>query len=582
MNKRSKIIPILDWLISYPKEWLSFDLVAGLTTSAVVIPKAMAYAAIAGLPLVVGLYSSLVPLVVYAVLGMSRSLSVTTTSTIAILVASTLSQAAPGGDVAAQMSVATTLALLAGGFLLLGGLLRLGAVANFISEPVLTGFKAGIGLVIVLDQIPKMLGVHFAKVSFFHDIVSIVQHLPNASVPTLVLAAAMLALMIGLEHFAPRVPAPLVTVAAGIVVSYFAGLDRMGIALVGKVQAGLPSFGLPDVSLIEQLWPAAMGIALISFVETAAAGRAFVLPGEPRPEANQELVALGVANLVGSMFHVMPAGGGTSQTAVNRGAGARSQVAGLVTAAVVVATLLFLAPLFRLMPQATLAAVVVVASAGLVSPAEFLAIRKIRTMEFRWAVIAMAGVALLGTLNGVLAAVAVSMLALIYHANHPPVSILGRKPGTAIFRPLSDEHPADETFPGLLMIQTAGSLHFANIQRVVEKIWALIQEAKPKILVLDCSAVPDLEYSALKMLTEGEEKLRESGTILWLTALNPRPLEVIEQAPLGKILGRERMFFNLEQALENFQRRFNETKQGADNEQDHGNNSGMMGRIKLE
>src|SRR5512139_2617996 len=235
MSQLGKFVPLLGWLPAYRREWLRPDLIAGLTTSAVVIPKAMAYAAIAGLPLVVGLYGSLIPLVVYAVLGTSRVLSVTTTSTIAILVAGTIAQLAPGANGAALMAIATTLSLLVGAFLLLAGVLRLGAVANLISEPVLTGFKAGIGLVIVLDQVPKLLGIHIAKAGFFRDVVSIGRHLPELSVPTLVLALVMLALMIGLEHFAPRVPAPLVTVAAGIALSAFGVLDGSGIQLVGDV-----------------------------------------------------------------------------------------------------------------------------------------------------------------------------------------------------------------------------------------------------------------------------------------------------------------------------------------------------------
>ena len=557
MNLIRSIVPLFDWLPAYRKEWFRGDVMAGLTTSAVVIPKAMAYAAIAGLPLVVGLYSSLVPLVIYAVLGTARVLSVTTTSTIAILVAATISQVAPGADAATLIGIAATLSLLVGAFLLLAGILRLGAVANLISEPVLAGFKAGIGLVIVLDQLPKLLGIHIAKAGFFRDIYAIGQHLPELSVPTLILALVMLGLMVGLEHFAPRVPAPLVTVAAGIAISALVGLDRIGIGLVGAVQAGLPAFAWPDISLAQQLWPSALGIALMSFVETAAAGRAFALAGETRPKDNQELLALGAANLAGSLFQIMPAGGGTSQTAVNRGAGAHSQVAGMVTAAVVVATLIFLAPLFGLMPQPTLAAVVVVASVGLISPGEFRAIRKVRTMEFRWALIAMVGVMLLGTLKGILVAVIVSLVALILHVSRRPVYVLGRKPGTtSFFRPLSAEHPDDETFPGLLLVKLQGNVHFANASRLGDLIVPLLKEYKPRVLALDCSAMPDLEYTALKMLGNFEAKLRETGIELWLAALNPEPLQLILKTPLGEALGRERMIYSLKNVVEEYQRRY--------------------------
>ena len=564
MNTHGRIFPMRTWIGSYRIEWLPFDIIAGLTTAAVVIPMAMAYAAIAGLPLVIGLYTSFVPLVIYVAMGTSRPLIVTSTSTIAILTAGALGTVAPGGDAASLVAASATLALLAGAFLLLGGLLRLGVVASLISDPVLTGFKAGIGAVIVLSQLPKLLGIHIAKAGFFRDIVSVGVHLPETSLPTLLFALAMLALMLGLKRFVPRVPAPLVTVAIGITVSALVGLDKSGIALVGTVQSGLPSFALPDLSLLEHLWPAAMGIAFMSFVETAAVGRAFLRRGEPLPDANRELVATGLANLAGSLFHIMPAGGGTSQTAVNYNAGARSQVAGLVTAAVVVATLLFLAPLFGLMPHPTLAAVVVIASIGLVRPAEFRAIRQIRSMEFRWALIAMAGVLVLGTLKGILVAVLASLVALIIRVNRDPILPLGRKPGTNVFRTQSPDHPEDETFPGLLMLRPVGGIYFANAARLGQEMWALINEFKPEVLVLDLSAAPALEFTALRMLTDGEEKMRDAGTTLWLAGLNPGVLAVVRNSHLWTRLGRERLFHNLELAVEAYQRESRGTQPGTE------------------
>jgi sulfate permease, SulP family len=553
-------VPALSWLSSYQREWLRFDMVAGLTTAAVVIPKAMAYAAIAGLPLEVGLYTSLIPLVVYAVMGTSRPLSVTTSSTIAIMAVSVLGEVTAGGGPAALLSASATLSLLVGAFLLLAGLFRLGVVANLISDPVLTGFKTGVGLVIILDQIPKLLGVHITKAGFFRDIWSVVLDLPHTSIPTLILGVVMLALMLGLEHFAPKVPAALVTVAVGIGAAALFKLDKAGVSVVGTLHGGLPSFALPDLSLVQQLWPAALGIALMSFVESAAAGRAFLHKGESTPDANSELVATGMANLAGSFFHIMPAGGGTTQTAVNDGAGARSQLAAVVTAAVVMATLLFLAPLFAMMPHATLAAVVIIASIGLCSPAQFLAIRRIRYMEFRWALIAVLGVVLLGTLKGVLVAVVASLVALVVHSNRYPVHVLGRKPGTNVFRPRSTEHPEDETFPGLLLLRPEGAIYFANVSRLAHQMRELRLAAAATVMVLDLGAVVNVEFTALKMLVEAEEKLRQDGITLWLVALNPEVLEVVQRCGLGERLGRERMFFSLEQAVESYQKQVGEPK----------------------
>jgi high affinity sulfate transporter 1 len=384
MNNRDQpgLIPSIQWLRRYPKEWLRPDILAGLTAAAVVIPKAMAYATIAGLPVQVGLYTALVPMVIYALLGTSRPLSVSTTTTIAILTAAELGQVVPNGDTAALLVAGATLAMLVGGMLVLASVLRFGFVANFISEPVLTGFKSGIGLVIIVDQIPKLLGVHIDKAGFFRDILSIVRHLPQTSIATIVLALVLLGLMFAMERFTPRAPVPLVAVCIAITASALLGMHEAGVAIVGNIPRGLPAFVWPQLDLVADMWPAAAGVALMSFTETIAAARAFGVPGEPRPVPNQELLAVGMANFGGGFFGAMPAGGGTTQTAVNRAAGARTQLAELVTAAAAVATLLLLAPFIALMPQAALAAVVVAYSVGLIKPAEFREIRRVRRIEF--------------------------------------------------------------------------------------------------------------------------------------------------------------------------------------------------------
>lgn len=556
MNQRDKpgLIPSIQWLRSYPKEWLRPDIFAGLTAAAVVIPKAMAYATIAGLPVQVGLYTVFVPMVIYALLGTSRPLSVSTTTTIAILAAAELGQVVPNGDTTALLAAGATLAILVGAMLVLASVLRFGFVANFISEPVLTGFKSGIGLVIIVDQIPKLLGVHIDKAGFFRDILAIVQHLPQTSVATLVLALALLALMFAMEHFTPRAPVPLIAVAIAIAASAMFGLHEAGVATIGNVPRGLPTFVLPQLDLAAEMWPAAAGIALMSFTETIAAARAFGAPGEPRPVPNQELLAVGLANVAGGFIGAMPAGGGTSQTAVNRAAGARTQLAELVTAAAALATLLLLAPLIALMPQAALAAVVVVYSLGLIQPGEFLDIRRVRRVEFRWALIALVGVMILGTLKGILFAVIVSVFALAQQAYSPPVYALGRKRGTDVFRARSSEHPDDETWPGLLILRTEGRAFFANAQQIGDKMWPLLEQEKPSVVVIDCSALIDIEYTALKMLTEAEEKLRADGIMLWLAALNPTVLKVVKNSHLGEVLGNQRMFFNVQTAVERYQK----------------------------
>ena len=542
-------------LSGYQKHWFRFDAVAGLTTAAVVIPQSMAYASIAGLPVQAGLYVALVPMLVYAVLGTSRQLSVSSTSTLAILTASELTLAVPGGDPARLMTAASTLALLVGGFLIAAGLLRVGFLANFISDPVLTGFKAGIGLVILVDQVPKLLGVQIERGHFFHKVLSILAHVPETNRATLILAAAMLAILLGIKRFFPWAPAPLVAVVLGVAAAGFLGLKGAGVALTGRIPAGIPVPAVPDLSLVRSLWPGALGMALMSFTESIAAGRAFARHDDPPPAPNRELIALGAANLAGSFFQSLPAGGGTSQTAVNSRAGARTQVSTLVTAAMVLATLLFLSPLISLLPQATLAAIVVVTAFSLLSPADFRSILEVRRTEFLWALAAFAGVVLLGTLQGILVAVAISLLTLFYAANHPLVYAVGRKPGTDVFRPQSVDNAGDETIPGLLIVRTEGRMTFASAPRVRERLRALVDDARPEVVILECSAIPDFEYTALQALTKAELKLREGGIWLWLSALNPEALNVVKRSPLGKALGTDRMFFNLPDAVKAYEKR---------------------------
>jgi len=543
------LIPCIGWLRGYRKDWLRYDVMAGLITAAVIIPKAMAYATVAGLPVQVGLYTAFLPMLIYAVLGTSRPLSVSTTTTIAILAGAELGQVVPAGDPASLLGASAMLTLLVGAALVLASLLRLGFIANFISEPVLIGFKAGIGLVIVLDQVPKLLGIHFPKGSFVHNLLAIVQAIPDTSAVTLAVGAVTVAILVVTERLFPRAPAALIAVALGIAGMGVFGLQAHGVELVGQIPQGLPSFTWPDLSLAEQLWPGALGIALMSFTETIAVGRGFATSEEPPVRANQELLATGLANAGGALLGAMPGGGGTSQTAVNRLAGARTQLAEIVTAGATLVTMLVLAPLLGLMPHATLAAVVIVYSIGLIKPAEFRTILRVRRTEFIWALAALGGVVLLGTLQGIVVAIVVSLVALAHQVSNPPVQVLGRKPGTNVFRPRSKEHPEDETFPGLLLLRLEGRVFFANAERIADKMRPLIDEAKPKVVALDLSGVFDLEYTALKMVTEREKRQRERGVSLWLVGLNPDVLSMVQRSSLGETLGRERMHFNLEVAV---------------------------------
>jgi anti-anti-sigma factor len=291
----------------------------------------------------------------------------------------------------------------------------------------------------------------------------------------------------------------------------------------------------------------------MSFTESIAVARAFVKPNEPQINANRELIATGIANLGGGLFSAMPAGGGTSQTAVVRAAGALSQKSSLVTATVAAAVMLLLAPLLALLPYATLATVIIVYSASLIQPKEFIAIYKIRAMEFRWALIACLGVLVFGTLQGIVVAIIVSLLGLSSQTAKLRVSAIGRKRNTDVLRPLSPEYPDDETIDGLLIIRPEGSIYFVNVQNVADQIQALVTQYQPKIIALDMSRVPNIEYSALERLVEGEQRVADDGQTLWLTGLNPNVLEIVRRSGLAERLGRERMLFNAHIAIERYQ-----------------------------
>jgi high affinity sulfate transporter 1 len=545
-------LPLLEWLPRYRKDWLRPDVVAGLTTAAVVVPKSMAYATIAGLPIQVGLYTAFVPLVVYAILGTSRPLSVTTTTTLAILTGAALDAAVPTGDAAALLQASAILTLMVGAMLILASILRLGFVAYFISEPVLVGFKAGIGVVIIVDQLPKIFGVHFTKGTFLHNVQSLFLALSHTSAATMAVGLTTIAGLTVLEKWKPAWPAPLIAVGLAIAAVGFFDLQHHGVELVGAIPSGLPAFKLPDFTLAAELWPAALGIALMSFTETAAVGQAFVRDDEPAPRPNAELFATGMANVAGSFLGSMPGGGGMSQTAVNRMTGARTQIAGLATAAVTLLTMLLLAPLLGLMPHAVLAAIVIVYSVGLIKPADFRSILRIRKTEFIWALAALIGVMLLGTLKGILVAIIVSLVALAQQSASPRLYVLGRKRGTNVFRPRAPADAGDETFPGLLIVRLEGRVFFLNAERIAEQLRILIAEAKPRVVLIDLSGVFDVEYSALKMFIEAEKRQRAAGVSLWLAGVSPDVYAVVQRSALGETLGRERLAYNLEIAVDRY------------------------------
>lgn len=547
----SSLVPASSWIPHYSRAWLSADAVAGVTTAAVVLPQAMAYASLAGLPVEQGLYTALLTLPLYALFGTSRILSVSVTSTIALLTANAVAPLVAPGDAAAYASAVAALAVLVGIVLIAAGLLRLGFLANFISLPTLTGFKVGMGLLIASSQLGKLLGIPFTSGGFLENIFSALSQLNVVNAATLAVTLVTIAVMLALMRWAPRVPAALIAVALGIAVMAFANLEARGVALIAPIPPGLPAFTLPDFSYADQLWAAALGIVLMSAVESVSAARSFARGTDPRIDTSRELIALGAANLGAGFFRGMPGGGGTSQTAVNAGAEAKTQLSSVVTALVVALGLTLLAPLFSLLPQATLGAVVFVAALGLVQLTSFRRIAVVRRRDALLAVAAGLAVLFLGPLEGILVAVILSLLTLLFELNHPQVYVMGRKQGTDDFRDLR-HHPHDETFAGLLIVHPVGRLYFANAARVHERVMELVQAAETpvRVLMLDASSISDLEYTVIAGLETFQRELNERGIQLWVAALNPKPLEMLERHAQASHQSAGQMFISVADAVD--------------------------------
>ena len=534
-------MPIASWLRTYHVSWFRWDLTAGVTTAAVVIPQAMAYATIAGLPVEYGLYTALVPMVVYSLLGSTRCLSVSTTSTIALLTASGLSLAPEGSEPAV---IAAVLAVEVGLFLVIAGLLRLGFLSSFISRPVLAGFKIGMGMTIAASQLGKIMGVSVSGETFFPKIASAVSQVEETNTWTLAIALTSFAALLIVKRRIPSLPGPLLVFVAGMALMAITQLETRGVATVADVPGGLPQLQVSDFALATALLPAAAGIALMAFVESIAAARAFRTQDEPPVDPNRELIALGGANLAGGLFQVIPAGGGLSQTAVNDRSGSRSQVSSLVTASTVALVLLFLASLFVYVPEPVLGAIVLVAALGLIDVAGLGRIRGLRLDDYAFGVTAVVGVLALGALPGLLVGIIVSLGTLFWELNHPPIFILARKLDTDVFRELGHD-PVDIVYDDLVIARVESGLYFGNSQRVTDHLSRMVDEAptRPRTLLLDLSAVPQIDSTAVEVFADFAGRLEAEGTELWLAAMTTSVLEVAKAAPHWSDLKARRLIF---------------------------------------
>ncbi len=523
-------VPALGWLRTYDRSWLGPDLLSGATAAAVVIPQAMGYATVAGLPVEIGLYTCIFPMLVYALLGGSRRLSFSTTSTIAALTGLALIQVGANSGPGAIAAVAT-LTLMVGVTLIVFRLVRMGWLVESVSEATTAGLKLGIGLTIVADQLPKVLGIPTAAGGFFADVRHAFESLPEVNRATVLLSVVTLAGLLALKRWWPRFPGPLLALAGGIGLMVFTGAADRGVSTIGTVPTGLPFPSLPSFQGVDALLPYALAIALMSYLESMTASRVARQSDDPPLDNNQEYVASGFAGAFGALFQTMPAGGGMSQTQVNTSAGAKTQLSQLVTGVLAVAVALFLAPVLSDLPSATLGAIVIFSVLGLLRLDELRRIGAIDPLE-----LAVAGVTALAALAynllvGVIFGVILTLYFVLRALNHPVVVELKRSPATGDFLPARD---GDEAVPGMLILRIEGGLYTLNVRGVQTRILEQAASGRPvpRVVLLDVGGTADTSVTVLDVMAETDHMLDRMGSQLWVADIPTRALEKAKRASI--------------------------------------------------
>jgi high affinity sulfate transporter 1 len=518
-------LPIFRSLSGYQASWLRGDLVAGLTVWAVLVPEALAYATIAGVSPVVGLYAAPGALLLYAAFGSSRHLVTGPMAATAALSAAIVADfATAGSDEFTAFTVALALAVAVAA--IVAGVLRLGFLANFISEPVLKGFIIGLALTIIVGQLPKLFGVDKTEGDFFEQLFGFLAEIGGLHVPTLVVGLISLVIVVGLKELAPVVPGSLVAVVFGIGAVTLLGLDEQGVAIVGPIPGGLPRIGVPDVAIGDflELSGAALGVALVGFAEGLGAAKIYASKHHYDIDPNRELLGLGAANLASGLSGGMVVNGSLSKTAVNGGAGANSQVSGLVVAALTVITLLFLTALFEPLPDATLAAIVIAALVELVDIRSLIGYSRLTSTrlgrvygaaarpDFIAAAAALCGVLLFDTLPGLFIGILVSIVLLVYRASRPHIAEVGQLNGSGRFVD-RDRHPDAAASPGVAILRPEADLFFANADRVRMAIREAV-DAGARAVILDLETVPSIDLTAALMLREAAADAASHGARL--------------------------------------------------------------------
>ena len=554
MSRGVPALPIVGWLRNYQRADLGPDLVAGLTTAVMLVPQAMGYALLAGLPPIHGLYAAVAPLMFYAVLGTSRHLAVGPVAMDSILVAGAVGAIATVGT-ENYILVAAALGMMVGAIQAGLGFLRAGFLVNFLSRPVVAGFTAAAALIIAASQLGHLLGVDLPRTYHVHRVIwGAIQSVSDWSWPTLTIGALSIAALVVSKKRFPRVPAALLVVVATTLAVWALGLSNQGVSIVGEVPAGLPGFSLPsiDPEVLTQLIPAAATIALVSFMEAISVGRVFAQAHRYDIHPNRELIALGFANLAGGATGGYPIAGGFSRSAVNVRAGARTQLAALVTCAVVVITLLAFTRAFFYLPKAALSAIIVAAVAGLIDIPGAAEVYRVKRADFYLLVLTFVATLSLGIQWGILVGVAASVLLFLVRTTRPYFAVLGRIPESQTYLNAA-RHPHAETMPGIILVRVDAQFYFGNVSFLKETVRTLVRDSETPVrfFVLEAAGVNDLDSAAAATLAELDEELAAQGVRLVLTRIKGPVRDVLHRSGLLEKLAAEgRVYLSTHRAIE--------------------------------
>jgi len=549
-GRLSAALPILGWLPSYRRAWLGRDVIAGVIVVCLLVPEGMAYAQIAGMPPETAFYVAPPALLLYAIFASSRKLVVVVSATQAALSAGAVAALATAGTPQYE-ELTAALALLVGAITVVAGLLRLGVVARFFSPSVLVGFVSGLALVISIKQVPKILGIEAGAGNFWERLWDILANLDDVHGTTLLVGLATIAVMVAVERFAHRLPAALVALVFGIVISRVFDLAERGVAVIEEIPSGLAAPQIPDVTLddLSLLFAAAVGIALVNFAEGNSMAREFARRDGVKLDADQELIGLGAANVGAGLFQGFTIGASLSKSSAAYGAGMQTQMAGIVAAGLTVLVALFLTGLFQGLPEATLGAIVIVAVSGMIKTQRLRQLYTLRRTDFALAVVALFAVLSLETLSALVFAVALSIVLLVVRAARAPLRRLGEQPGGAFVD--LERQPDAREHPTTLVVRPNAELFFANADAVAEDVYLAATESEPpaRAVVLDLELTSELDVPAAEALGLLASRLAEAGIPIALARIHGPAVDLLERTGVLEAIGRERVGGRVEDAV---------------------------------